>query len=47
MYVCAHLPLDMTGGAGLGLAVGAAILLIFGRPDPYSSPSRRNTRSAA
>jgi undecaprenyl-diphosphatase len=47
MYVGAHLPLDMTGGAGLGLAVGSGALLIFGVPEPYRSPSRRNVRSAA
>jgi membrane-associated phospholipid phosphatase len=32
MYVGAHLPLDMIGGAGLGLAVGAAVRLLLGRP---------------
>lgn len=47
MYVGAHLPLDMIGGAGLGLAVGSAMLLIFGVPEPYSSPSRRSVRRAA
>jgi membrane-associated phospholipid phosphatase len=30
MYVGAHLPLDMIGGAGLGLAVGAAVRLLLG-----------------
>jgi membrane-associated phospholipid phosphatase len=34
MYVGAHLPLDMVGGAGLGLAVGAAVRLLLGRPRP-------------
>jgi membrane-associated phospholipid phosphatase len=32
MYVGAHLPLDMVGGAGLGLAVGGAVRLLLGRP---------------
>jgi membrane-associated phospholipid phosphatase len=36
MYVGAHLPLDMVGGAGLGLAVGGAVRLLLGRP-----PGRR------
>jgi membrane-associated phospholipid phosphatase len=36
MYVGAHLPLDMVGGAGLGLAVGAAVRLLLGRPRPAS-----------
>jgi membrane-associated phospholipid phosphatase len=30
MYVGAHLPLDMVGGAGLGLAVGATVRLLLG-----------------
>lgn len=32
MYVGAHLPLDVIGGAALGLAVGGACRLVFGRP---------------
>ena len=32
MYVGAHLPLDIVGGAALGLAAGAAAHLVFGRP---------------
>jgi membrane-associated phospholipid phosphatase len=32
VYVGAHLPLDVVGGAGLGLAVGAGVRLMFGRP---------------
>jgi membrane-associated phospholipid phosphatase len=32
VYVGAHFPLDVLGGAGLGLAVAGAIRLIFGRP---------------
>lgn len=32
VYVGAHLPLDVVGGAGLGLAVGGLVRLLFGRP---------------
>jgi membrane-associated phospholipid phosphatase len=32
MYVGAHLPLDMVGGAALGLAVGALVRLLLGTP---------------
>jgi membrane-associated phospholipid phosphatase len=32
VYVGAHLPLDVLGGAALGIAVGAAVLLLTGRP---------------
>ena len=32
VYVGAHLPLDVLGGAALGLAVAGAVRLIFGRP---------------
>jgi undecaprenyl-diphosphatase len=31
VYVGAHLPLDVVGGAGLGLAVGGAVRLVLGR----------------
>jgi undecaprenyl-diphosphatase len=31
VYVGAHLPLDVVGGAGLGLAVGGAVRLLLGR----------------
>jgi membrane-associated phospholipid phosphatase len=34
MYVGAHLPLDMVGGAALGLAVGALVRLLLGVPVP-------------
>jgi membrane-associated phospholipid phosphatase len=34
MYVSAHLPLDMVGGAALGLAVGAGVRLLLGTPAP-------------
>jgi len=36
MYVSAHLPLDIIGGAALGLAVGGAMRLLLGRPGPCS-----------
>jgi undecaprenyl-diphosphatase len=32
LYVGAHLPLDVVGGAALGVAVGAAVRLLGGRP---------------
>ncbi|MGH8862047.1 MAG: phosphatase PAP2 family protein [Jatrophihabitantaceae bacterium] len=34
VYVGAHLPLDIVGGAALGLAVAGAIRLVLGRPAP-------------
>jgi membrane-associated phospholipid phosphatase len=38
MYVGAHLPLDMVGGAALGVAVGALVRLLLGVPAPSSGP---------
>ena len=39
IYVGAHFPLDVLGGAGLGLAVAGAVRLTFGRPrTPSLSP---------
>lgn len=32
VYVGAHLPLDVVGGAALGVALGAALRLLLGRP---------------
>jgi undecaprenyl-diphosphatase len=32
VYVGAHLPLDVVGGVGLGLAVAGVVRLLFGRP---------------
>ncbi len=32
VYVGAHLPLDVVGGAGLGLAVAGCVRLLIGRP---------------
>jgi membrane-associated phospholipid phosphatase len=34
VYVGAHLPLDIVGGAALGLAVAGAVRLVAGRPEP-------------
>jgi membrane-associated phospholipid phosphatase len=34
VYVAAHLPLDVLGGAALGLAVGGITRLVFGHPPP-------------
>lgn len=34
IYVGAHLPLDVVGGAALGLAVAALVRLVLGRPPP-------------
>lgn len=36
VYVGAHLPLDVVGGAALGLLAGAVVRLLFGRPEPCS-----------
>lgn len=32
VYVGAHLPLDVVGGAGIGLTLGAAVHLLLGPP---------------
>jgi membrane-associated phospholipid phosphatase len=34
VYVGAHMPLDVLGGVALGVALGAAMRLLFGRPAP-------------
>jgi membrane-associated phospholipid phosphatase len=39
MYVGAHLPLDMVGGAALGLAVGALVRLLLGVPARSPDPA--------
>jgi membrane-associated phospholipid phosphatase len=38
MYVGAHLPLDMIGGAALGLAVAGAVRWLFGTPAGDTEP---------
>lgn len=43
VYVGAHLPLDMVGGAALGLAVAGVIRLILGRPVPGPSAARHRS----
>jgi membrane-associated phospholipid phosphatase len=48
MYVGAHLPLDMLGGGGLGLAVGACVRLLLGTrtATPGRHPSRPHGETA-
>ena len=41
LYVGAHLPLDVVGGVGLGLAVGGAVRLLLGRHGLMLVDSRR------
>ena len=38
MYTGAHLPLDVIGGAGLGLAIAGTVNLILGVPAPKGAP---------
>jgi uncharacterized membrane protein YbhN (UPF0104 family)/membrane-associated phospholipid phosphatase len=40
IYVGSHLPLDVLGGAALGWAAGALVLLAFGAPSGQPSPER-------
>jgi membrane-associated phospholipid phosphatase len=44
MYVGAHLPLDVVGGAALGLALAGAVRLVLGRP--AQAPSGRGGATA-
>jgi membrane-associated phospholipid phosphatase len=47
MYVGAHLPLDMVGGAALGLAVGALVRLLLGVPARPAGPDGDDAAAAA
>jgi undecaprenyl-diphosphatase len=40
MYVGAHLPLDVVGGAALGWAAGSLVHLLLGAPGGRPSPER-------
>ncbi|MGI8757760.1 MAG: phosphatase PAP2 family protein [Acidimicrobiales bacterium] len=40
IYVGAHLPLDIVGGAGLGLVAGGLVHLALGRPSPPAPEPR-------
>jgi membrane-associated phospholipid phosphatase/predicted Ser/Thr protein kinase len=44
IYVGSHLPLDVVGGAALGWAAGALVLLVFGAPT--GQPSLERVRAA-
>jgi membrane-associated phospholipid phosphatase len=46
MYVGAHLPLDMVGGAALGLAVGALVRLLLGVPARGPDPADTDAAAA-
>ena len=43
IYVGSHLPLDVVGGAALGWAAGALVLLVFGAPTGRPSLARVRT----
>jgi membrane-associated phospholipid phosphatase len=47
VYVGAHLPLDVVGGAGFGLAVGSLCNLVLGAPDRVRSRSSAALRDEA
>jgi uncharacterized membrane protein YbhN (UPF0104 family)/membrane-associated phospholipid phosphatase len=40
IYVGSHLPFDVLGGAALGWAAGALVLLVFGAPSGHPQPDR-------
>jgi hypothetical protein len=46
IYVGAHLPLDMVGGAALGIAVGALVRLALGVPAPGPDPTGEDAAAA-
>jgi len=47
MYVGAHLPYDVIGGAALGWAAGSLVLFVLGAPDPRPSLAKlRDTLTA-
>lgn len=37
VYLGAHNPLDLVGGAGVGVALGALLTMVFGRPVPVGA----------
>jgi membrane-associated phospholipid phosphatase len=41
VYVGAHLPLDVVGGAAMGWAIGSLVHLLFGAPASPQGPGRR------
>lgn len=45
MYVGAHLPLDVAGGAGLGIACGSIATWAFGQPPPSTASGRSLERA--
>jgi undecaprenyl-diphosphatase len=47
IYLGAHNPLDLVGGAGIGVALGAALTLIFGRPVPARATSGSTSTSSS
>jgi membrane-associated phospholipid phosphatase len=47
IYVGSHLPFDVLGGAALGWAAGALVLLVFGAPSGQSSVERVRKALAA
>jgi len=40
MYVGAHLPFDVVGGAALGWAAASLVLFVLGAPDPRPAPAK-------
>lgn len=40
VYLGAHNPLDVIGGAGIGVAIGAMLTMAIGSPAPSPTPSR-------